>query len=214
MSKCFVPKSPETIPNDSLSQFICGRTPVQLPVAPGKKSNCSVWRRHRLQLFAFNHLIIASGFFLFSVTQRESIHFRSFNLEEETSSPGDHDDRRTMWLRPSWTHHPIPSFSHVWWEQQWSASTPLLQQQTSPTSIPHIHRNNRINKCFLFPSSLDEFAQKNGNEKQANIRLGSASLIAEDEEKWLPPLGGWCTARAPADKTNCWEHLEEVVLHF
>lgn len=31
MSACFVPKPPETIPNDFLSQFICGRTPGKRP---------------------------------------------------------------------------------------------------------------------------------------------------------------------------------------
>lgn len=58
--------------------------------------------------------------------------------------------------------------------------------------------------------NLDKFAHKMAMKKKQLI-----SVIAEDEEKRLPPLGEFVCgagARAPAD--NGWEHLEEVVLHF
>lgn len=89
LSRCFMPKSPDTIPNISPQQLISGRTPGQRQTScrsrsrhwaggggrgGGKKKTKKnkprhVRRRHRLRLFAINHLIISSGSFLLSVIQ-------------------------------------------------------------------------------------------------------------------------------------------------
>lgn len=123
-----MPKSPETIPNDSPPQIICGQT-------PGKRSSNFLWKQvqpltRRREEGAKKQQTAASKdatgsccspstISLFSAAsscsalfslQRESIHFRSFNPEEEASFPGHSGDGRIMWLRPFSTppHSSLP----------------------------------------------------------------------------------------------------------